>query len=114
MALGISEKRNFPRIALKAPLKYKIRGRQEFASVLTDDIGAGGVSFLNSAFISPKTPVELEFSLLSRALNPIGKVAWSSPLRHSNRYRTGVEFTELDPGQKNHLLEYINMQQALS
>lgn len=114
MALETKEKRRFPRIAFKAPLRYKIRGRQESANVLSEDVGIGGISFLNNAFISPQTPVELEFNLLSRSLNPIGRVAWSLPLRHSNRYRTGVEFLEFDPGQKNRLLEYVNMQRGVS
>lgn len=111
MAPGTEEKRRFPRVKLKASLCYKIRGTAECNNSVTDDISLGGVGFINHNFIPPETSVGLEINILSKMLNPIGKIAWSQPLPHSNRYRVGVEFLEFDPREKNYLSDYINLQQ---
>ena len=55
----------------------------------------------------------LELKLLSRVLNAIGRVVWVNPLAHSDRYRMGVEFVELDPQKKLYLSEYILMQENI-
>lgn len=110
MAISFSEKRNSPRIKLHRPLRYQIRGRREFYNTISDDISTGGIGFVNNKFIAPLTPVMLEINILSRILRPVGIVAWSYPLPHSNRYRLGMEFLELDPGEKNYLKDFIDMQ----
>ncbi|MDD2752860.1 MAG: PilZ domain-containing protein [Candidatus Omnitrophica bacterium] len=108
MEQKIEEKRRFPRIRLKAPLRYQVRGRPEFDNSLTEDISLGGVSFTNDKFIPPATNLMLEISIFSRLLNPIGKVAWINPVGHSNRYRLGVEFLELDKENTNFLSQFID------
>ena len=110
MAVGLEEKRRFPRIQLKIPLRYQIRGGHDFDNSISDDISLGGLRFVNRKFIPPLTDVMLEINVLSRALNPIGRVAWSSPLPHSDWYNLGIEFIEMDAGEKNYLSDYIDMQ----
>lgn len=110
MAIKLEEKRRFPRITFKAPLHYQIRGTPEFSNAVTNDLGLGGLNFVTDKFITPRTSVGLEVYVLSRILSPIGRVAWSSPLAHSDRYKVGVEFLELDPRERNYLCDFINMQ----
>jgi hypothetical protein len=110
MAAGLEDKRRFPRIELKVPLRYQIRGSPEYNNSISDGISLGGISFINNKFIAPLTNLMLEINVLSRALNPIGRVAWSSPLAHSDRYRLGIEFIELGASEKNYLSDYIDMQ----
>ena len=104
------EKRSFPRINLKTALRCQVRGTQEFNNVVSDDISAGGVSFVNESFIVPQTRVNLEINLLSRMINTTGRIIRANPLAHSNKYRWGVEFLEIDPLQKKYLSAYMNMQ----
>ncbi len=108
MEQKIEEKRRFPRIRLKAPLRYQIRGKHEFDNSLTDDISLGGISFTNEEYIPPATNLMMEISIFSRLLDPIGKVAWINPIAHSNRYRLGIEFVELDEQKKKLLSQFID------
>lgn len=110
MAPEIKENRNFPRLDLRAPLRYQVRGNLEFNNTITNDISLGGIGFSNNEFIAPQTPVVLELNILSRNLRAIARVVWSQPLPHSDRYRLGVEFLEFDPQEKNYLQDYIDMQ----
>jgi len=110
MAISFEEKRQFPRIRLSAPVRYQIRGYPGFNDTLSRDISLGGVSFGNNKFIPPQTTVAVEINILSRILRTIGRVTWSSPIPHSDKYRSGVEFLELAPAESSYLKDYIDMQ----
>ena len=110
MPVRLEDKRRFPRIRLKAPLRYQIRGLTDFNNSISDNISLGGIGFTNNEFIAPSTNLMLEINVLSRVLNPIGRVAWVNPLAHSDRYHLGVEFIELGLAEKNYLAEYVGMQ----
>jgi len=111
MAPFYDEKRVFPRVKLGTPLRFQLRGSPDSNTTISDDLSIGGVGFISDRFLASNAPVMLEFSLLSRALKPIGRVAWSSPFSHSNRYRVGVEFTEFDPVEKRFLQDYLSLQE---
>jgi len=108
------EKRRFPRIKLKTPIRYQIRGESEFDYVLSDNIGVGGMSFVTNKFIASATPLMLEINVLSRILRPIGKIAWSTYLAHLHKNQLGIEFVELDPNEKNYLQDFVSMQREQS
>ncbi|MFA5410331.1 MAG: PilZ domain-containing protein [Candidatus Omnitrophota bacterium] len=112
MPAGLEDKRRFPRVELKTPLRYQVRGSPESNNCVSDDISVGGIRCINNGFIAPSTNVMLEINLLSRVLNPVGRIAWASPLAHSERYRLGIEFIELGDSEKNYLSDYINMQRG--
>jgi len=104
------ENRCFPRIDFYSKIQYQIRGKPVFDSAITKDIGCGGLRFTNESFVPTSTPIMLEINVLNRVLRPIGKVAWSTPLPHSNRNQTGVEFIEFNMLEKNYLKDFVNMQ----
>ena len=106
---GLKNKRRFPRIYLRAPIRYQIRGKPEFGHAVCDNISAGGMGFISEQFIPTLTPLMLEIDVLSRILRPVGKVAWSTTLPHSNRNRLGIEFIELNNIERDYLSDYINM-----
>ena len=110
MGFLTEEKRVSPRITLRAPLRYQIRGTSEFSDTVMDNISVGGMGFTNNKFIVPQTLVMLELNILSRMLRPIGKISWASSVPHSERYRLGIEFLELDHTDKNYLSDFVDMQ----
>jgi hypothetical protein len=110
MAQLFEEKRKSPRIKVRVPMRYQIRGSCGFNNTVCDNMSHGGLGFTNNEFIAPRTPVMLEINLPSRVLRPIGKIAWSSPIPHSNRYQLGLEFLEINPEEKNCLCDFIDMQ----
>jgi hypothetical protein len=110
MASTFLEKRQFPRFRHKLPLRYQIRGNPDFTNTVVDDISVGGLGFGTENFIAPKTPIFLELNILSRVINAIGEVCWSSPVRHSDRYKIGARFLEFDPKEKEYLSDYLSLQ----
>jgi hypothetical protein len=110
MVVKVENKRRFPRIRIQTPVRYQIRGRPEFTNTIADNISVGGLSFVNTDFIGPSTNLNLEINILFRILNPTARVSWAQPLLHSDRYKLGIEFIELEPVQKNYLSDYIDMQ----
>ena len=107
------ERRQFPRVTLKTPLRCQIRGKSEYSNVVTDDVSEGGVSFINDSFIPLNTQVNLEISLLSRILNAVGRVANVSSVSYADKYRLGIEFLELQDTQKLFLSDYIQLKKGL-
>jgi len=105
-----NNKRLSPRIKERAALRYQVRGTSDFNNVLSDNISVTGLGFINDDFIAPSSNLTLEINILSRILNPIGRIAWASPVPHSNKYRLGVEFLEINPVEKRYLNDYIGIQ----
>lgn len=114
LPMGLMEKqkenRLFPRLPFHSKVRYQFRGRPDFDSGICKDISIGGLKLASEQFIPPNTLVMLEINVLNRVLQPVGKVAWSMPLAHSNRSLTGIEFVEFDEFQKNYLKEFIGIQ----
>lgn len=106
------EKRKFPRIALKSPLRYQVRGYSDFDSAICDNISEGGAGFISNRYLAPATLVMLEINVLSRILRPVGKIVSSINLPHSDRNRLGIKFLELDNNEKHYLHDFISMQLA--
>jgi len=103
-------KRRFQRIPLHLPVQYKKRGEAQFYNAVCDNLSAGGMGFVSPAFIPPETLVMLEIKILSKALRPIGKIAWASSIPHTGKNYLGIQFLELDPQEKDYLKEYMDMQ----
>ena len=110
MEFEVEEKRRFPRIKFKSPVRYQVRGIPEFDNAVCDNISEGGVGFITNKFIPPSSLVMLEIAVLSRVLRPIGRIVSSLPLPHSERNRLGIEFLELENNEKHYLQDFINMQ----
>ena len=104
------ERRVFTRTKLKTALRYQIRGTQDFNNAICDDISLVGIGFVNNEFLTPETLVSLEINVLSKVLHAVGKISWSLPLPHSERFRVGIQFLEFDSAQKDYLTDFIRMQ----
>lgn len=112
MPVDFREKRAYPRIDLKAPIRYQIRGIPSYQRALSNDISVGGMGFTCDDFIPIETSLMLEINLLRRILKPIGKIVRSCNLPHTNKNRLGIEFVEIDPQEKMFLNDYINMRRT--
>jgi hypothetical protein len=107
MGNSSSERRRFPRFKLKTPLRFKILGCAEKSDTLTNDIGIGGLAFINSTFIAPQSSLALEFNLQRQSFLSYATVIWSAPLPHSDRFQTGVEFERLEPQCRKYIEDYV-------
>jgi len=107
--LRMEEKRRFPRVNLNTQLKYRIRGKTNYAHALANNISVGGLGLLNQEFIAPSTLLMLEINLRSRVLHPVGKVVSAFNLPHSERNRLGLEFLEMPSEEKDYLKDFIKL-----
>ncbi len=103
------ENRIFPRVDFRSQIRYQIRGKPDFDNVLGNDISCGGLKFTSDKFIPVSTLLMLEINVLNRLIRPLGKVAWSTPVAHSGRQQTGVEFLEFDRLERNYLNDFVSM-----
>ncbi len=102
------DKRRYPRIVLKTPLSWKIRGMPQSNNAINSDIGLGGMGFVDDNFVAANTCLNIQFNVATRVINVTGKIANINFLAHSDKYRLGVEFMEFDPKEKKFLSDYIN------
>ncbi len=102
--------RSTERLGLNLELRYQVRGKADFDNGVSNDISCGGLRFTSSKFIPTATPVMFEINVLNRILKPMGTVAWSAPIAHSDRNQLGIKFVEFDLFEKNYLRDFINMQ----
>ena len=107
------ENRRAFRLNFRSEIRYQLRGKPDFANALSSDISCGGLKFNNEQFIPTSTLVMLEINVLNRVLRPLGKVAWSMPLAHSNRNQTGIKFVEFNSLEQNYLKDFIDMKVLL-
>jgi len=105
----IKEKRHFPRIKVKFPIRYQIKRGGFFASALTEDLSLSGTRLNADRFFPHGLNLNLELNILSKIITPTGRVIWSGSLPHSDRFQMGIEFIEINPQDKNYLSDYINM-----
>lgn len=105
----LEDKRQFERLRFKTPLRSQVRGTAGFENSISDDISIGGIGYTSDTFIKPDTLVALDINLLSKVLHPVGRVAWVNSLPYSGKFRMGVEFLELESGEKGYLADYLKM-----
>lgn len=104
------EKRRFPRINLKTPLRWEIRGASQTTNTVNSDISLGGLGFVNERFIAANTCVSVQINIESRTIRAAGRIANVSFLPYSDKYRLGIEFMEFDTKEKDLLSIYIRDQ----
>ena len=110
MPVNKEDARSFPRISLRAPVRYQLRGEPHYYHSVCENISSGGMSFICNKFVAPLSTLMLEVNVLSRILRPVGKVVWAQPLAHSDRNKLGVQFLQLDNLEKDYLKDFIDMQ----
>lgn len=112
MALEIEEKRRTSRLCLRTPVRYQVRGSPELTDTITDNLSASGLGLFSANFVAPQSLVMLEINVLARQLRPIGRIAWTASMGHSDNYRSGIEFIEMSPQDKEYLQDFIHMQEG--
>ena len=104
----VKERRGFPRINAKFPIRYKIKRGGFVASALTQDLSLSGAR-LNTDRVFPQgLNLNLELNILSKIINPVGRVVWSQSLARSSQYQIGIEFVEINSQDRNYFSDYIN------
>jgi len=108
MSSAGESKRLDPRLSKDFPLRYQVRGDKESFNAVSSNISSGGLSFTVHRFIPPETSVMLELNLPLRTVNSAAEIAWITPIAHSDRYRLGAKFLEVNLRDKQYLADYVD------
>ena len=105
------DRRRFDRVELHTDLHYQVRGQTSESKIaVSNNVSVGGLALNVDKFISASSLLNIDINLMPRVLKFIGQVVWCQALAHSDRYRVGVEFIEVDPVERGFLQNYIKMQ----
>lgn len=76
---------------------------------LTRDISESGIGLLAQKFVPKDTNLIMEISLSPRSepVLAVGKVKWIRKVGYGDRYRLGMEFTDIAQSSKSRLSEYL-------
>ncbi len=106
------EKRRFPRITLRVPVSFRIRGKSQQLATLSRNISEGGMGLLTDQFLAPDTFLNLEFSVLRRFFSLYAKTKWITSVPGSDSYHFGLEFLEVQPNDREYIFDYVKVQEA--
>jgi hypothetical protein len=110
----MEEKRKFVRLQSRLKAKCWVLDSEEPLSLLSRNIGGGGISLFTKRRLAPGTVLGIEVYFPGR-LAPIrftGEVIWSGELITSgaqdalNTYETGVQFLDIAPEDRAFVLKY--------
>ena len=111
MQKDIAEKRKYPRLNSRIPMRYrKIEtSTQEFQGSLMKDISEGGTRMTISEFLPLNSKLAMEIPLMPgrRPVKGVSRVAWVAKAGFSERYDVGVEFVELDQEDSMQIAKFI-------
>ena len=101
-------KRKSTRSSCKVPVLCK--KDTMFDNSQTVDISDSGVGFFAQRFIPVDTSMILEIALAPKAepLLAVGRVKWIQKVGYMDKYRVGMEFTDISESSKNRLAKYAD------
>lgn len=108
------DKRKFPRINLRCELILRNAPEGETIRTQTENVGAGGVCVLLDRALERFSVhfVRLELDPNLPWIECLGKVVWIVPCRdlgkRQERFDTGVEFVDLEPGSQELIRCYVD------
>ena len=105
--MGVKEKRRTARLDCRVPVLCK-KGTI-FDNSQTVDIGEQGIGFFSQRFIPVDTNMVLEIALSPKAdpLLTVGTVKWIQKVGYMDKYRVGMEFSDISEGVKGRLSKYL-------
>ena len=101
------ENRKHSRAGCRVPVLCK-RGTL-LENSLTKDISQSGIGLLVQKFVPKDTNLILELSLSPKTepILAVGKVRWIRKVGYGDRYRLGMQFTDISQNSKGKLSEYL-------
>lgn len=102
------ENRKSPRINVSFPVECRSLPARKYFYTVSKDLSLGGVKILSNCFLPKNDMVKVSINLIDSVLDLKAKVAWCNQERMSERYSTGLEFTETNDVSKKKLFSFLN------
>ncbi|OIO36913.1 MAG: hypothetical protein AUJ74_00545 [Candidatus Omnitrophica bacterium CG1_02_44_16] len=120
-AQNYKEKRRFPRACVQFDLVYKLNKLPEIHMRIGDEersaslmsISESGMAILTNRPIPEATELEILFHLIFKdrqtpPMYAVGQVRYCTEVAAQKEYRLGIEFLNIDEGDKKTIAEFIN------
>lgn len=108
--MEISEKRRSRRLKIGLPVTFhQVSASKRFGETITKDISLSGLRMDTDSFFQPNSNViiKLRFPEVNKVIDVVAKVMWSHSATRSDKFQTGLAFSEINPMFKKWLEEYI-------
>ncbi len=104
-----NERRQTQRIRCQNAIEYRTLNPDQFQNNLMYDISEKGLSILINQWIPDGIPIAFQTKLAKNkpAIFGKGKTVWATQDGSSNKYRIGIEITELDKESLPRLAEFL-------
>jgi len=110
---AVSNRRRFTRIGSDCQVQLKQLPKNfpgQIHNTLSKDISEGGLQLSSFYFypVNSRILMEVYLSGDSEPVKTVGKVVWVEQLPYQDRYKVGIEFSDLDEEGRGHLRQVIS------
>ena len=109
---NFAEKRRFPRIETRIPVRYRKLGAAgtQGTGTLTRNMSEGGIRFRTREFISMacRLILELDIPMIPKPVKAISRVAWIRKAPKGDDYEIGNQFLEISKQDKEVVSQYMD------
>lgn len=90
----VGERRDFERLSLTSPIRYRQKGSELFGNTIGRDISNGGIGFISNEFfpISTQLIFEVQHPKTQEYIKAVGEIVWISNQAYSERFLIGARF----------------------
>lgn len=109
---GVSERRKFARVQSDFPVQQRLMPQgntQRIHNSISNDLSEGGIQLSSFYFypVNSKIMIEVFLAWDEEPVHATGKVIWIEQIPHQERYRIGVEFSDLNEDNRSYLHRLI-------
>lgn len=104
----MNERRKKERIGIAFPIECSVVTKKNYFYTVTKDLSPEGTKIISSDFLTKGDVLKVNLNLIDRILDVKAKVAWCNKERYTDRYSAGLEFVEINEGNKGALTHFLN------
>ena len=108
---AFEEKRRFPRVESRFPLKFRDlrKTEEEYTGTVSKNVSEGGIRFRCDRFISlaRRLVIELNLPELGRPVRVVSKITWIKKLPTGDDYEVGNQFLEISREDRNIIKNFV-------
>ena len=113
MADSVNEKRQHPRLELKAPAKFRVpTARMDIGMASIKNISGGGLCVLTNTKIKKGQVIQMEFGLPAdkTTILALGEIVWVTDMDELDtkfKYQLGVKFVEIEKEKQKNINRFV-------
>lgn len=104
----MENRRKHKRVKISFPVRCENVQSKDYFYTVFKDISKGGIKVISDEFMKTKNPVKFEINFVNQLIRGKGEIAWCNPESYSERYLTGVKFTEVNEKDKRTLSSFLS------